>query len=250
MILGADEIARYSRQIVLKQFGGTAQTKLKQTHITLIGAGGLGGIIALYLTGAGLGRLSIIDNDKVELSNLHRQIQFTQNDIGKEKAPALQSYAQNLNPHTHIDAHCVRIDAHTASAHVADCHLVIDATDNFPTRFAINAASRQANIPLLSGAIGTWEGQIALFNNTPCAPCYQCLVPSLPSTIQDCNTQGVLGPFVGIIASLMALEALKFCTAMPTHLQKSLLIYEGLCQNIRIIKLTKDPNCPLCHEDK
>jgi molybdopterin/thiamine biosynthesis adenylyltransferase len=240
------ELERYARQILLKEVGGPGQVAIGKAKILIIGAGGLGGPASLYLAAAGVGNIGLIDDDVVELSNLHRQIQFQTNDLKKPKVDALANQLSALNPHISIDCHNIRLDSHNAAKLIADYDLVLDGTDSFETRFAVNAACIATKTPLISGALGRFDGQLAVFENEGTDPCYQCFVPEAPPGAETCATVGVLGALAGIIGSMMAMEALKLVTGAGTPLSGKLFIYDGLSGETRKISLVKDPSCPAC----
>jgi molybdopterin/thiamine biosynthesis adenylyltransferase len=240
------ELERYARQILLKEVGGPGQAAIGKTKILIVGAGGLGGPAALYLAAAGVGQVGLVDDDVVELSNLHRQIQFQTDDLKKPKVEALADQLSALNPHISIVRHNTRLNRNNAAELIADYDLVLDGTDSFDTRFAVNAACLATKIPLISGALGRFDGQLAVFKNDGVDPCYQCFVPEAPPGAETCATVGILGALAGIIGSMMALEALKLVTGAGTPMAGKLFIYDGLSGETRKISLTKDPSCPAC----
>lgn len=240
------ELERYARQIVLKEVGGPGQAAIAKAKVLIVGAGGLGGPAALYLAAAGVGRIGLIDNDVVELSNLHRQIQFETGDLETPKVDALADQLLALNPHLNIVRHHVRLDTENANSLIADYDLVLDGTDSFETRFAVNAACLSTQTTLISGALGRFDGQLAVFRQDHNDPCYQCFVPSEPPNAHTCAAVGILGALAGIIGSMMAMEALKVITGAGTPLFGKLFIYDGLSGDTRKISLAKDPSCPAC----
>jgi len=242
-----DQLLRYSRQIMLPQVGIEGQQKLLKSHITLFGLGGLGAPIAMYLAAAGIGKLTLIDFDQVELSNLQRQIIHSTDDLGKDKAQSAQESCLKLNPETHIQTISTRPDESQLPSLVRSSDLVIDATDNFQSRFAINQACVTEKIPLVSGAAIRMEGQVSVFrNDLDDSPCYRCLYPDSDEEAQTCSENGVLSPLVGIIGSIQALEAMKVLMNIGTELNARLLILDALRMEWRTMKLRKDPNCPIC----
>lgn len=247
--MSREDIERYARHLVLKEIGGPGQNKLLGTRIAIVGAGGLGGPAALYAAAAGIGHITIIDHDEVDLSNLQRQIQFTQNDIGAPKAEQLASALSAINASITVKAEPVRLTDKNAQKLLGGHDLIMDGTDDFAVRFIINKTSRHLNIPLISGALGRFDGQVGLFNATPDAPCYQCFVPDSPPDAQTCAAVGVVGALAGIIGSMMALEAVKHITGAGESLSGSLYLYDGLQSKGRRIGLPKDPDCPLCGSD-
>ena len=241
-----DEIERYARHLVLKEVGGPGQQRLKSASVAIIGAGGLGGPAALYLAAAGIGRLRIIDPDTVSLDNLQRQIQFTTADIGQLKARRAASGLADLNPHVIIDMAEEALTAGNAVQLMDGCDLVLDGCDNFGTRFAVNAQCRSAGLPLVSGAVGRWTGQVGLFNLEPEAPCYQCFVPDIPPDAETCERVGIIGALTGIVGSMMALEAIKVITRSGKPLSGRLWLYDSLAGTSRTLSIAKDPACPVC----
>jgi molybdopterin/thiamine biosynthesis adenylyltransferase len=248
------EVDRYSRQLILREIGGPGQQKLKAARVLIVGAGGLGGPAALYLAAAGVGALALADPDRVEASNLHRQILFGEADIGRPKALAAGQAISELNPHIEVEPLPTRIDEANARDLVEAYDLVLDGTDDFETRFAVNAACHQAGRPLVSGAIGRWSGQVALFESgltkgRPLAdrkPCYRCLVRDIPPEAEVCATVGVIGALPGVIGSMMAVEAIKQITGAGRTLSGRLMIYDALEAVARTVALAADPDCPVC----
>tara|TARA_R110000787_G_scaffold276977_1_gene386072 strand:- start:3460 stop:4209 length:750 start_codon:yes stop_codon:yes gene_type:complete len=238
-----DEIERYARHLVLAELGGPGQQRLKAARVALIGVGGVGAPAALYLAAAGVGTLRLIDDDTVALSNLQRQILFTGADTGRAKVEAGAAALDALNPHVHIEPVAERLTAANAAALIAGCDLVLDGTDDFATRFAVNAACVAAGIPLVSGALGRWSGQVAVFEGRPC---YRCLVPEVPPEAESCARAGVVGALAGVIGTMAALEAIKWITGAGTPLSGRLLLYDGLAGTARTVTLPADPACPVC----
>lgn len=244
--MNSENIERYARHLVLKEIGGPGQQALLDARVLIIGAGGLGGPAGLYLAAAGVGHIHIIDDDAVELSNLQRQIQFQQSDIGRAKTQAMQAHLSNQNPSIEIHGRQMRLNEENAPKTLEGFDVILDGTDNFETRFLVNQQSLALKIPLISGAIGRFDGQVAIFNLGNRAPCYQCLVPSMPPNAATCNEVGVVGALAGIIGSMMALETIKLITRAGETLSGRLWIYDGLAGESRTISLLKDPNCLIC----
>lgn len=257
----SDEIDRYSRQLLLREIGGAGQQALKKAKVLLIGAGGLGGPAGLYLGAAGIGALAIADHDAVDLSNLHRQIQFDAQDITKSKAEQLAAKIHQQNPHCEALPIAQKMTADNLDHIIKNYDLVLDGTDDFATRFAVNQACLNHNTPLVSGALGRFDAQLIAFENqaapndaeesaTPKrktnGPCYRCFVRDIPSDVQTCAEVGVLGALAGMVGSMMALEAIKILTNTGEPLFGRLFIYDGLTAKARTINLPKDPNCPAC----
>lgn len=247
-MLSDTELDRYARQIILPQFGGAGQAKLKAAHIAVIGAGGIGCPAITYLAAAGVGRLTIIDHDHVELSNLQRQPLFTDADIGAPKAEVAAAAARRINPHVETVAVVARLDGANAAALLAGASLILDGCDNFDTRLAVNRAAVVLNIPLLSAAIGAFEGQVALYEGWRAdAPCYQCLVGADPDREGiNCAETGVMGALAGLIGTMAALEAVRALTGWGSSLTGRLAIVDMLDRRWREVGVAKDPGCPTC----
>ncbi|WP_339932871.1 molybdopterin-synthase adenylyltransferase MoeB [uncultured Brevundimonas sp.] len=246
MTFSDDEIERYARHLVLAELGGPGQQRLKAALVGLIGMGGIGAPAALYLAAGGVGTLRLIDDDTVALSNLQRQIIFTEADTDRHKVEAATTALGALNPHVRVEPVTERLTDANADALIAGCDLVLDGTDDFATRFAVNAACVAAGIPLVSGALGRWGGQVAVFEGRPC---YRCLVPEAPPDAETCARVGVVGAVAGVIGSMAALEAIKWITGAGTPLSGRLLLYDGLAGTARTVALPADPSCPVCGGD-
>ena len=240
-----DEVERYARHLVLAEVGGPGQQKLARARVLIVGAGGVGGPAALYLAAAGIGTIGLVDADTVSLSNLQRQIQFTTGDIGRSKVEASAERLTAINPHIVAQTHPVMLTADTATALVAGYDVVLDGTDEFTTRFAVNAACVAAGIPLISGALGRWDGQVAVFEGRPC---YQCLVPEAPPDADTCARVGVIGALAGVVGCMAALEVVKLITGAGEPLIGRLLLYDGLNATARTVRIAADPNCPVCSQ--
>lgn len=241
-----EEVQRYSRQILLKEIGGVGQAALKSARVLIVGAGGLGGPSGLYLAAAGVGKIGIIDDDYVELSNLHRQIQFQTTDVNASKVESIGRTLRQLNPHIITGQHFERLTDENAKTILKDYDVVLDGCDNFQTRFAVNKACLALSIPLISGALGRFDGQLAAFRNDGKSACYRCFVPQEPENIENCAAVGVLGAMAGMIGSMMALEAMKVITGAGEPLFGKLFLYDGLTAQARTINLPRDPSCPEC----
>lgn len=244
--LSADEIERYARQLVVKEIGGAGQQKLATASVSVVGAGALGGPCALYLAAAGMGKIEIIDDDTVDRSNLARQIQFQDADVSRSKTEALRTRLNALNPKVQVSA----IQRRFLSGMELSGDVLIDASDNFETRFELNELAHRSGRKLISGAAGIWTGQVAVFESgtRPEAPCYRCFVPQTPPNAGDCNEIGVIGPVTGMIGSRMALETIKLAVGASVTLGSQLWIFDGLSGHSRSVKLQKDPNCPVCSQ--
>jgi len=244
-----EKLLRYSRQIMLPQIGVEGQQALQQSHVLLIGLGGLGSPVAMYLAAAGVGTLTLVDHDKVDLSNLQRQIVHTTADIGRPKVESAHDHLRALNPDINIYTISHKLDKTALVEQASQADLVIDATDNFAVRFLINEVCVQTKTPLVSGAAIRLEGQVSVFrNDKDDSPCYHCLYKDEGELDQSCSANGVLAPLVGIIGSIQALEALKILANFGEDLNGRLLILDANTMEWRSIKLKKDPGCPVCSE--
>jgi adenylyltransferase/sulfurtransferase len=240
-------LQRYGRQILLPDFGLDGQQRLAQSRVLILGLGGLGSPVALYLAAAGVGTLLLADADRIELSNLHRQILHGQADIGAFKTASAQRRLAALNPNTCLIPVTERLDEARMRALAAEVDLVVDASDNFPTRFAVNRACFAAGVPLVSGAAIRTEGQISAFNGQAGGPCYQCLYsPEASDEDTGCTANGILAPVVGIIGSLQACEAVKILTGLGQPLFGRLLLLDARLMQWRELRLPADPGCPIC----
>ena len=247
-MLSDAELDRYARQIILPAFGGAGQAKLKASHIAIVGAGGIGCPAIAYLAAAGIGRLTVIDHDHVERNNLHRQPLFTDADIGARKAMVAAAAARRLNPHVEVMAVSERLNADNAGTLLAGASLILDGCDNFATRLAVNRAAVALRIPLLSAAIGAFEGQVALYEGWRAdSACYACLVgddPDRPGI--NCAEQGVMGPLPGMIGTMAALEAVRALTGWGRPLTGRLAIIDMRERHWREVGVAKDGECTTC----
>lgn len=239
-------VERYARHLVLKEIGGAGQRALSEARVALVGAGGLGGPAALYLAAAGVGHLTLIDDDHIERSNLQRQIQFQDHQKGQSKAHILAEGLRAQNPDVKTRVCKERLSPETAKRLLEGHELILDGVDTFESRFEINAASLSLQIPLLSGALGRWDGQVAAFRGTGIGPCYQCLVPEIPPNARGCSELGVVGALAGLIGSSMALEAIKILVGAGDSLFGRVFVYDGLATQARSMTLHKDPDCRAC----
>jgi adenylyltransferase/sulfurtransferase len=254
MTLTNDQLERYARHIVLKEIGGPGQHKLLKARVLIIGAGGLGSPCALYLAAAGVGTLGIVDDDKVSLSNLQRQILYKTSEVDRLKVEAARETLKALNADVHVNAHATRLTEANAGALIAEYDLVADGCDNFATRFAVADACLELNKTLVSAAVGRFEAQISTFKPHEMGeagevhPCYRCLVPEAPPAglAPVCAEAGIIGALTGIIGSLQALEIIKELTGAGESLAGRLLLYDALAAEFRTIRLRRDPECPGC----
>ncbi len=237
------EVERYARHLVLREVGGPGQQRLKAAHVLIVGAGGLGAPASLYLAAAGVGQITLVDPDEADLSNLQRQVIYRPSDLGAPKVEAAAAQLSALNPHVQINPVRLALDSTNAGDLVAGADLVLDGTDDFATRFAVNAACVAHGKPLVSGAIGRWTGQVGVFKGQPC---YRCLVPDIPPDAETCSAVGVIGALAGVIGAMMALEAIKVITGAGEALEGRLLIYDGLAAETRTVRIGADPGCGVC----
>jgi adenylyltransferase/sulfurtransferase len=242
------EIQRYSRHILLREVGGTGQAKLKAARVLVIGAGGLGSPLMLYLAAAGVGTLGVVDDDVVELSNLQRQIAHTTDRIGVAKVASAEAAVRAINPAVRVEAQATRLSADNAMALIGGYDIVCDGTDNFATRFLVADACALVRRTLVSAAVLRFEGQLSVFKPHAGGPCYRCLyaAPPPPGTVPSCSEAGVLGAVTGVMGTLQATEVLKEILGIGETLSGRLLVWDALDTRFRSIKLRPDPACALC----
>lgn len=248
MNLSDAELERYARHIVLKEIGGAGQMRLKAARVLVIGAGGIGSPAIQYLAAAGVGRIAIVDDDRVDLSNLQRQTIFATSDTGKSKAEAAMARAEALNPHVELLARGHRIDGGNVDAYVRGADVVLDGTDNFATRLLVADAALRHHVPLVSAAVGEFEGQLGVFRGWEAdKPCYHCFTGADPETPGiSCAEQGVLGALTGVMGSLAALEVIRAIAPFGEDSAGKLLLADTLALRFRTLILPKDPGCPAC----
>jgi molybdopterin-synthase adenylyltransferase len=244
------QLLRYSRHILLDQIGISGQEKLLAARVLIIGAGGLGSPVALYLAAAGVGLITLADDDVVELTNLQRQIAHETSSLGVNKAESAARRMRAMNPDIEVDARNLRLSGDALEDAVARADVVLDCSDNFPTRHAINRACVRHRKPLVSGAAVRFDGQIAVFDmRDAAAPCYACLFPETAIDAEmRCAEFGVFAPLVGVVGSLQALEALKLLIGVGESLSGRLLLYEALGAEWRSLRLKKDTGCEVCRQ--
>jgi molybdopterin/thiamine biosynthesis adenylyltransferase len=242
------ELTRYARHIVLHEIGGAGQQRLRAARVLVVGAGGLGSAALLYLAAAGVGTLGVVDDDAVTLSNLQRQVIHATAEVGAPKVASAARAIGKLNPHVAVEAHGFRLDASAAAELVPTYDLVLDGSDNFATRYLVNAACVAAGRPLVSAAMSQWEGQIAVFHPAGGGPCYECLFPEPPdpALVPSCAVAGVIGALPGVMGSMMALEAVKLIARAGTPLRGAMLIYDGLHADVRRLTTAARRDCPAC----
>jgi adenylyltransferase/sulfurtransferase len=248
MTLSDAELDRYARHIVLREIGGGGQTLLKKASVMVIGAGGIGSPAIQYLGAAGIGRLTIIDDDNVDLSNLQRQTLFHTGDIGTSKAHVAAERVRALNPHVDVISLKHRIGAEEADSLIAGQDVVLDGTDNFATRLAVADAALRHRVPLVSAAVAEFEGQLGVFRGWEAdKPCYRCFVGHDPERAEvSCAEQGVLGALTGVLGSLAALEAVRAVAPFGEDSAGKLLLVDALALRFRTLTLPKDPGCTAC----
>ena len=252
-----DEIRRYSRHILLEDVGGTGQAKLRDASVLIIGAGGLGSPLLLYLAAAGVGRIGLVDDDEVDMSNLQRQIAHTTAGIGRPKVETAAASALAINPNTTIETHPFRLGRDNILPLIARYDIICDGTDNFPTRFLISDACVLAKRTLVSAAVLRFEGQLAVFKphvahpETGHYPCYRCLYPDPPppGMVPTCSEAGVLGAVTGVMGTLQATEVLKEILGIGDTLAGRLMMWDALATRFRTIRLRADPHCAACGTD-
>ena len=237
------QLLRYSRHILLEDIGIEGQERLLASRALIVGLGGVGAPAALYLAAAGVGTLGLMDHDAVALSNLQRQIIFTTADAERPKVEAGAAHLAALNPHVTVEPFVERLTPDNARSIIERFDVVLDGTDDFETRFAVNAACVATGTPLVSGALGRWNGQVGVFTGRPC---YQCLVAEAPPDAETCARVGVVGALAGVIGTMTALEAIKLITGAGEPLTGRLMLYDGLAGASRVVRIAADPACPVC----
>lgn len=248
MSFSEEELNRYARHIVLHEVGGQGQQKLKAAKVLVIGAGGLGSPAILYLAAAGVGTLGVVDDDVVSLSNLQRQVLHSTEEVGEAKTASAGRAVDRINPHVTFVAHQERLTEANGADLISGYDLVLDGCDNFDTRYLVNRLAAEAGIPLVSAAIGRWEGQLSVFHPTGGHPCYQCIFPEAPEPglVPACAEAGVLGAMAGVMGTMQAVEALKIITGAGEPLTGRLMLYDALGAESRTIRLSKRGDCPVC----
>ncbi|NWG46938.1 MAG: HesA/MoeB/ThiF family protein [Alphaproteobacteria bacterium] len=243
MPLSDSELVRYKRHLLLKEVGGAGQQRLKAARVLVVGAGGLGAPCLLYLAAAGVGTLGLVDDDTVELSNLQRQVLYTTADLGRPKAEAAAERLAALNPDIRIESHPVRLTAETAGDLLAPYDLVCDGSDSYATRRAVNAAAMALGRPLVSAAVGRFEGQLALFRGRPC---YRCLFPHAPPGEDRCAADGILGTVAGLLGVMQASLVLDTLLGLSGEAAGRLHLVDAVALSVRHVRIGPDPGCPDC----
>ncbi|MDV7142057.1 HesA/MoeB/ThiF family protein [Tropicimonas sp. TH_r6] len=244
----AGELERYARHIVLRELGGPGQKRLKEAKVLVVGAGGLGSPALLYLAAAGVGTIGVIDGDEVDNSNLQRQIAHREEDIGEPKVFSAVRAMSARNPFITLKPYHRELTEEIAAELFSDYDLVLDGTDNFDTRYLVNRIAVATGIPLVSGALSQWEGQLSVFDPAHDAPCYQCIFPAAPAPelAPSCAAAGVLGPLPGVVGTMMAVEAVKLLSGAGEPLRGRMFIYDALYGETRQIALKPRADCPVC----
>ena len=245
--LSPDELQRYHRQLILPDIGEAGQRKLAEARVLIVGAGGLGSPVALYLAAAGVGHIGIIDEDVVDLSNLHRQVIHRTRDIGRPKVASAADALRDLNPHVDVATIHARLSSGNAIELLKGYDVVVDGSDNFPTRYLVNDACVILGIPCVYASISRFDGQASIFA-TPSGPCYRCIFPEppVPGSVPSCAEGGVFGVLPGLLGSIQATETIKLITGVGESLAGRLLVVDALRMRFRTIELARDPECPAC----
>lgn len=251
--LTREETVRYSRHLCLPQVGRVGQRRLKAARVLIVGLGGLGSPAALYLAAAGVGTLGLVEFDKVETHNLQRQILYPCAAVGQSKLASAATQLTALNPHCKLNLHPQRLHADNVLERLAAYDLILDGSDNFPTRYLINDAAYLTHKPLVHGSLSGFEGQVSFFHpmrrQSP-SPCYRCVFPEMPppGAVPNCAEAGVFGALCGVVGSLQAMEAIKYLIGIGETLEQRLLAIDALTLRFRLLNIKKDPNCPLCRQ--
>lgn len=242
-----EQLLRYSRQIMLPEIDIEGQQKLAEARVLIIGIGGLGSSASIYLTSAGVGELTLVDFDSVDLSNLQRQIVHSTADIGRAKVDSAREHLLTINPETEINIINQQLNDETLNEQIKRSNIVLDCSDNFQTRFAINQSCVKHKIPLVSAAAIRFEAQISVFDSRlDSSPCYRCLYNEESNIEQNCTANGVIAPLLGVIGSMQALEAMKLITSIGETLTGRLLLFDAMSMEWHSAVLNKDPECPVC----
>lgn len=243
-----DELDRYARHILLREIGGPGQKRLREASVLVVGAGGLGSPSLLYLAASGVGRLVVVDDDLVDVTNLQRQVIHTTDRIGMAKVESARQAIAALNPFVQVEPHRQRLTADNAEALIAGVDLVLDGSDNFDTRYGVNRVAARLGKPLIAAAITQWEGQISLYDPAHGAPCYECVFPDRPAPgmVPTCAEAGVAAPLPGILGAMMAMEAVKHLTGAGETLRGRLMVHDALYNETRVFGIERRADCPVC----
>jgi molybdopterin/thiamine biosynthesis adenylyltransferase len=245
------QVLRYSRHIILPRIGAAGQRKLMEARVLCVGAGGLGSPAAMYLAAAGVGTLGIVDFDRVDLTNLQRQLLHDTDDVGRPKVDSAAERIRDINPEVRVERHNVVLSSANAFEVLSGYDLVVDGSDNFPVRYLVNDATQMLGKPLVYGSIYQFDGQASVFLPGPGTPCYRCLFPQPPppGSVPSCAEAGVFGVLPGIIGSIQAVEAIKLITGVGEPLVGRLLLFDALAMEFTTVRLRWDPQCPVCGEN-
>ena len=248
--LDREQLDRYSRHVIMDEVGPDGQAALLDSSVLVVGAGGLGSPAIQYLAAAGVGRLGVVDDDVVERSNLQRQVIHGDADVGRPKVESAADFVARLNPDVAVETYETRFSADNAPALVEEYDVVIDGSDNFPTRYLVSDACTLASTPFVHGAVYRFEGQVTAFDGE--GPCYRCLFPSAPpeGTVPDCATVGVLGVLPGTIGCFEATEAIKRIIGVGDSLAGRLLVYDAAATTVEAVPVERSPSCPVCGDDR
>lgn len=242
------ELDRYARHILVHEIGGPGQKALRGARVLVVGAGGLGSPVLLYLAAAGVGTIEVVDGDEVDVSNLQRQVIHAEADRGRAKVQSAKAAMEAQNPHISVIAHKEMLTEDNAADLIAGVDLVLEGSDSFVTRYLVNRVAARHGVPVIGGALSQWEGQVSIWDPANGAPCYQCVFPEAPAPglVPSCAEAGVLGPLPGVLGSMMAVEAVKVITGAGEPLRGRMLIYDALYGETRLIKVSKRDDCPVC----
>ena len=246
--LDPEQLDRYSRHVIMEDVGPAGQAALLDSRVLVVGAGGLGAPVLQYLAAAGVGTLGVADGDVVERSNLQRQVIHGDADVGRPKVDSAAEFVNELNPDVHVERYETDVDADNVEAIIPDYDVVVDASDNFPTRFLVNDACTLAGVPFSHGAVFRFEGQVTTFPGNADSPCYRCLFREAPppGTVPDCSTAGVMGVLPGIVGTIQATEVIKHVVGVGDLLDGRLLSVDARGMHFDEIAIRKDPDCPVC----
>jgi len=249
--LDAEQLDRYSRHVIMEEVGPAGQGRFLDASVLVVGAGGLGSPVLQYLAAAGVGTIGIADHDVVERSNLHRQTIHGDADVGRSKVASAAEFVAERNPDVDVQRHETEVDRENAASLVAAYDVVVDGSDNFPTRFLLNDACVLAGVPLSNGAVFRFEGQVATFLADDGGPCYRCLFPEAPpaGTVPNCADVGVLGVLPGTVGSIQATETLKLLLGAGDLLDDRMLYYDALATSFEEVPIVRSPECPVCGDD-
>lgn len=246
--LDATQLDRYSRHVIMDEVGPAGQARLLDGRVLVVGAGGLGSPVIQYLAAAGVGTLGIVDDDDVERSNLQRQVVHGDEDVGRPKVDSAADFVARLNPDVDVETHETRLTRETVESLLAGYDVVVDASDNFATRYLLNDHCTLSSIPMSHGAIYRFEGQVTTFGNDGNGPCYRCIFPEAPEpgTVPDCETTGVLGVLPGTVGCIQATETVKLLLEDGDCLTGRLLLYDAMAMTFETVEIKRNPNCPVC----